>query len=214
MTTPEHAVTRLALTRHGETVWHDENRYAGGSSDIDLTEDGVAQSKRLAEWAAAQAFQALVCSPVRRALETATPVAEATGLDLQVVEDLREVDFGVAEGRTAHELWGLDPAMLDRFRADPVAHPFPGAEAPELAADRAAAALRTVAAACPGGSVLVVAHNTVLRLAMCRLLGLPVAQYRQLFPRLDNAAITELAVPFREDLPVSLLTLNVHLGPP
>ena len=214
MTTPEHAVTRLALTRHGETVWHDENRYAGGSSDIDLTEDGVAQSKRLAEWAAAQAFQALVCSPVRRAMETATPVAEATGLDLQVVEDLREVDFGVAEGRTAHELWGLDPAMLDRFRADPVAHPFPGAEAPELAADRAAAALRTVAAACPGGSVLVVAHNTVLRLAMCRLLGLPVAQYRQLFPRLDNAAITELAVPFREDLPVSLLTLNVHLGPP
>lgn len=210
----EHAVTRLALTRHGETVWHEENRYAGGSSDIDLTDDGVAQSKRLAEWASSQSFQALVSSPVRRAVETATPVAEATGLPMTVVEDLREVDFGVAEGRTAHELWGLDPGMLDRFRTDPVAHPFPGAEAPDSAADRAATALRSVAAAAAGGSALVVAHNTVLRLAMCRLLGLPVAQYRQLFPRLDNAAITELAVPFREDLPVSLLSLNVRLGPP
>ena len=32
--------THLLLTRHGETVWHGDNRYAGGSSDIDLTGNG------------------------------------------------------------------------------------------------------------------------------------------------------------------------------
>ena len=50
------------------------------------------------------------------------------------------------------------------------------------------------AAGTPGGTVLVVAHNTLLRLGLCVLIGLPVARYRHVFPRLDNAAVTEIAL--------------------
>jgi probable phosphoglycerate mutase len=57
--------------------------------------------------------------------------------------------------------------------------------------------------------VLVVAHNTLLRLGLCVLLGLPVARYRQVFPRLDNVAVTEIAIPDRGTGPVALLSLNV-----
>lgn len=201
----------LALVRHGETVWHADNRYAGGTSDVDLTERGVAQSHALAEWARGQRFDALVASPVRRAQETAGPVAQALGLVVETVADLREVDFGVAEGRTVDELLDLDAEMVHRFHADPVAHPFPGAESPEAAALRAAGALRSVARAHPGGRVLVVAHNTLLRLALCELLHLPVARYRQLFPRLDNGAITELVVSGVGGDVAALLSLNVRL---
>lgn len=200
--------TYLALTRHGETVWHADNRYAGGGSDIDLTELGRAQAAALAAWARTQRFRAVVTSPVRRALETARPSAAALGVELTVVQDLREVDFGVAEGRTVDELLDLDAGMVHRFRSDPVAHPFPGAESPERAAQRAGSALRSVAVAHAGGRVLVVAHNTVLRLALCELLGLPVSRYRSLFPRLHNAAITEISVPVDAARPASLLSLN------
>ncbi|MER6877653.1 histidine phosphatase family protein, partial [Amycolatopsis sp. NPDC000673] len=49
-------------------------------------------------------------------------------------------------------------------------------------------------AAATSGTALVVAHNTLLRLTLCQLLGIPLSRYRGVFPRLDNAAVTELEV--------------------
>lgn len=195
----------LFLARHAETVWHAENRYAGAASDIDLTPRGERQAWALARWAADRGLAAVVSSPVRRAVETAEPSAKAAGVPLDVVDDLREVGFGVAEGRTLAE---LDPALVAAFRADPVTSSFPGAEPPAAAGARCAAALRAVAAAHPGGPVLVVAHSTVLRLALCVLLGLPLAAYRRVFPRLQNVAVSEVDLPSGAG-PASLLSLNV-----
>jgi broad specificity phosphatase PhoE len=84
--------------------------------------------------------------------------------------------------------------VVTAFRADPVAGAFPGAEPTEAAARRGAAALREVAAAEDGGRVLVVAHNTLIRVTLCELLGIPVRSYRTVFPRLENAAITEIGI--------------------
>lgn len=208
---PATGVSELLLTRHGETVWHHDNRYAGGGSDIDLTDRGRAQARALGAWARTQAIDQVVCSPVRRARETAAPVGAALDLPVHVFEGLREVDFGVAEGRTMAELLAIDAGVVHRFRADPVAHPFPESEPSAAAAARAVAALRGIAAQWPGGRVLVVAHNTLLRLALCQLLGIPVARYRQVFPRLDNTAITRVGIHPDPEHPTSLLALNVGL---
>ena len=85
---------------------------------------------------------------------------------------------------------------------------------PRDAADRCARALRAVAAGTPGGTVLVVAHNTLLRLGLCVLIGVPVARYRDVFPRLDNAALTEVALAPDPARPAALLSLNVPCRPP
>jgi 2,3-bisphosphoglycerate-dependent phosphoglycerate mutase len=191
MTTPP---TTLLLARHGQTVWHAENRYAG-ISDIALTDTGRAQAESLGRWAAAHPVDAVHTSPLSRAVATAAPACRA--LDLVPGRDpgLRECDFGVVEGRTLAEFAAEDPRAAAAFLADPVAHPFPGAEDPRAAADRGTAALRRIAAAHPGGRVLVVAHNTLLRLVLCTLLSIPPAEYRRVFPRLRNAALTELRLP-------------------
>ncbi len=204
--------TELALVRHGRTVWHAENRYAG-VSDVPLDETGRAQAVALASWARHQSFDVLVCSPVPRAVATAAPVAAALGLDPEVVVGLREVDFGIAEGRTLAELRVSHPDAAAAFVADPVAHPFPGAEPPAAAAERAVGALRGVADRHRGRSVLVVAHNTLLRLALCAWLGIPLARYRAVLPRLDNAAATRLRVPVDDSVPPALLALNVPTSP-
>lgn len=218
MSTPPHmeaapGQTRLVLVRHGETVWHHVNRYAGGNSDIDLTPLGARQAGHLARWAADQDFVAVVSSPVRRAVETARPCADLLGLPVEIAPGLREVDFGIAEGRTASELWTMDAEMMDRFRSDPVAHPFPGAESPAAGAGRAARALTSIAHAYPSDRVLVVAHNTLLRLGICALLDIPIARYRKVFPRLDNAAVSEIAVGLGQPTIVSLLKLNMPTAP-
>jgi len=183
---------RLLLVRHGETEWHAENRYAG-TSDVALTERGVRQAERLGDFLAAQPDPpvALYCSPLSRAQRTAAPSATKLGLAIETVDELSEVHFGLAEGRVLGEL----PAdLVERFRADPVANAFPDAEPPAEAAERGVRALRKIAEREHGRRVLVVAHNTLLRLTLCRLLGIPLATYRAVFPRLENAAITEIGI--------------------
>ncbi|MBC9724465.1 histidine phosphatase family protein [Streptomyces sp. TRM68367] len=197
--------TTLLLTRHGQTVWHAENRYAG-ISDVALTDTGRAQAEALGRWAAAHPVDAVWTSPLSRAVATAEPACRALDLTPHREPDLRECDFGLVEGRTLAEFAAQNPAAADAFRADPVAHPFPQAEDPTAAAGRGAAALHRIAAAHPGARVLVVAHNTLLRLVLCRLLHIPPAEYRRVFPRLRNAAISELRL---DTDSAALLSLNV-----
>ena len=197
--------TTLLLARHGQTVWHAENRYAG-ISDVPLTATGYAQAEALGRWIAAHPVDAVVTSPLSRAVATAEPACRALGITPARETDLRECDFGVLEGRTLAEVATEDPDAAEEFRADPVAHPFPGAEDPKAAAGRGAAALRRVATAHEGERVLVVAHNTLLRLVLCRLLSIPLGDYRRVFPQLRNAAVTELRLTFDQ---VGLISLNV-----
>lgn len=199
------AATTLFLTRHGETVWHEENRYTG-VSDIALTARGLEQAEALGAWAAGARLDAIATSPLDRARRTAGPAATATGIAPFVEPDLLEVDFGVAEGRTLGELRASHPREAAAFLDDPAAHPFPGGEDPRAAAARGAAALRRVAAGHPGRRVLVVAHNTLFRLVLCRLLGIPESEYRRVFPGLRNCALTELRI---TPAGASLITFNV-----
>jgi probable phosphoglycerate mutase len=202
--------TTLLLARHGQTIWHGEKRYAG-ISDVPLTDTGRAQAEALGRWAAAHPVDAVWTSPLSRAVATADPACRALDLTPHREPDLRECDFGVVEGRTLAEFAAEDPTAADAFRADPVAHPFPGAEDPTAAAARGSAALRRIAAAHPGERVLVVAHNTLLRLVLCTLLSIPPAEYRRVFPRLRNAAISELRM--NTDGSTALLSLNVPCEP-
>ncbi|NWF28350.1 histidine phosphatase family protein [Streptomyces sp. PKU-EA00015] len=181
----------LLLARHGQTVWHEENRYAG-VSDIALTHEGRRQAEALGSWAKVHPVDAVWTSTVSRAIETAEPACRALGLVPRTEHALRECDFGAVEGRTLAEFAAADPAGADAFRADPVAHPFPDAEDPRAVAVRGSEALRRIAGAHEGERVLVVAHNTLLRLVLCELLGIPLADYRRVFPHLRNAAISEL----------------------
>ncbi|MBK3570088.1 histidine phosphatase family protein [Streptomyces sp. MBT62] len=200
--------TTLLLARHGQTVWHAENRYAG-ISDVALTDTGVTQAEALGRWAAAHPVDAIWTSPLSRAVLTAAPAAHALNLVPNTEPALRECDFGVMEGRTLTEFATENPGAAEAFRADPVAHPFPESEDPTAAAARGTAALQRIAAAHSGGRVLVVAHNTLLRLVLCRTLSIPLGEYRRVFPRLQNAAVSELRVGGGT---VALLSLNVPCG--
>ncbi|MFI0353054.1 histidine phosphatase family protein [Actinomadura sp. 9N407] len=197
--------TTLFLARHGQTVWHAENRYAG-VSDIALTATGREQAERLGVWAKTAALDAVWASPLKRARATAAPAATALGLPVTVDGDLTEVDFGSAEGRTLAE---MPPAEVAAFRADPVTGAFPGGENPGKAAVRGATALRRIASRHGGGRVLVVAHNTLLRLTLCELIGIAPARYRALFPQVGNCAITELRV---DGTDTALISYNAPLA--
>jgi broad specificity phosphatase PhoE len=181
-------MTRLVLARHGESEWHRENRYAG-VSDVALTPRGVEQARQLGDWAARADLTAVWSSQLSRARRTGEICAEAAGVRLQVDARLRELDFGVVEGLTVAE---MNPQILAAFRRDPVRDHFPGGEDPAEAVERFTDCLRDIGERHPDGRVLVVAHTTAIRLALCHLMGVPLSEYRRLFPSLRNCAITEI----------------------
>ena len=203
-------MTRMVLVRHGETVWHAENRYAG-RTNVALTETGRAQAMQLAGWSREQKFDAVWSSPLSRARQTAQPSADALALPLQIEERLIELDFGDAEGLTASEMRQRFPSERKAFELDPAANPLPGGESPNAAAMRGVDALRAMASRSPEGRVLVVAHSTLLRLILCRLMGVSLSQYRILFPHFDNCAITEIGL--APAGATALLTYNAPLPP-
>jgi len=186
-------VTDLVLVRHGETVWHAENRYAG-SSDVALTPRGREQAALLAAWARTAGLAAVWSSTLSRARTTAETCSAVTGLPLEVDARLCELDFGEGEGLTSAEMTARFPDARAAFVADPAAHPLPGGEDPVVAAHRFTECLQEIAAKHPDGRVLVVAHSSAIRLALCHLIGVPLKEYRRLFPAVGNCALTELRV--------------------
>jgi probable phosphoglycerate mutase len=122
---------------------------------------------------------------------------------------LAELDFGWAEGRTLDEVRAADPALAERFLADPVAHHFPDGEPPTAAAQRFHAAITDLLAGGSPGPILVIAHSTIIRLHLCDILGLPLRDYRRRLPVLDPTAATTLRYPASPGEPVALLAYNV-----
>ncbi|TFD86614.1 histidine phosphatase family protein [Cryobacterium serini] len=200
-------MTTIFLVRHGETAWHAENRYAG-SSDVELTELGLAQAERLARWAEAQPIDAVYASDLSRAVITATPSATALGLPISVDPALREVHFGRGEGLTSGEMRALFAAETARFVERPGTSPLPGAESGTDAVERSWGALERIVSQYPGGTVLVVMHSTLMRLILCRALGIPLDRYRTDFPAVLNVGITTL---LWTDQGTALLGYNVPI---
>ncbi len=198
-------MTVIHLARHGETVWGVEDRYVG-SSDVPLSERGEQQALRLGQWAADAGLTRIVASDLSRAIRTAEAASATTGLPVEIEPRVREVGFGLAEGLTLAEQIAHFPDARAAFDANPSSSPLPGGDPGGPAAARALAAFEDLVAADPDGVVLVVCHTTLIRLALCRLLGLPLDDYRRTFPKIDNTALTTLELTPRGD--VAVLRVN------
>jgi broad specificity phosphatase PhoE len=201
-------MSRIVLVRHGESVWHAENRYAG-SSDIELSDRGREDAQALALWAATAGLQRIYVSDLGRAQRTARAVEAAVGLKATVDPRFRELDFGDGEGLTSSEMRQRFPHRYAAFCNDPVKNHLPGGEDPAAAIARGRAGLQDAASeAGPEGRVLVIAHSTLIRLLLCDLLGIAPSRYRQVFPELGNVSINEILLKARS---AALLHFNVPI---
>lgn len=183
----------LHLVRHGETEWHAENKYAG-HTDISLTERGREQSRELVSWSLKVNPVSIHSSDLSRAIDTARPSAEALGLNLQIDDRLREVNFGEIEGLTPAEMESQYPVLRKEFVEFPASTLMPGGESGRLALARAMPSIREIVDAAGQGDVVVVCHGTLLRLIACELLGIDLNEYRRAFPAIPNVGHLSLEI--------------------
>lgn len=147
-------MTTILLARHGETDWNRQRRVQG-HSDTPLNETGRAQARALAETLDDAELDAVYASDLARARDTAQVVADRKGLTVTVLPELRERNFGTWEGLTDDEILARFPAARTGSWGD--------AETTEELAERVLGALHQIAAAHPGGHVLVVTHGGPVR---------------------------------------------------
>jgi 2,3-bisphosphoglycerate-dependent phosphoglycerate mutase len=154
-------VTRILAVRHGETAWNVDTRLQG-QIDISLNANGQEQARRLAEALAEQSIDAIVCSDLVRARDTAQAVADRTGLPLVTDVGLRERNFGIFQGHTYAEVERLWPEESARWRRREPDFGAPGGETLQGFYDRAVSTAERLAHAHPGRTLLLVTHGGVL----------------------------------------------------
>jgi broad specificity phosphatase PhoE len=169
------APTRLVLVRHGETEWSRSGRHTG-RTDIPLTDRGREQAVRLGRELHGRTFSRVVSSPLVRALDTCR--LAGFGDRVEIVDDLREWNYGSYEGRTRAEIAAEVPGWTVWT------HPMIGGESLAELGQRAD---RVIADLLPtGGDVLVFAHGHILRVLSARWIEQPPV----LGARLDLATAT------------------------
>ncbi|MFE6775695.1 histidine phosphatase family protein [Streptomyces sp. NPDC057702] len=162
---------RVVLWRHGQTAWNLERRFQG-STDIELTDTGVAQARRAARLLAALDPDAIIASDLRRAAATAAELAAVTGLDVTHDAALRETYAGAWQGLTHDEIIARFGEQYAAWkRGEPVRRG--GGELETEVADRAAPLVAAMAEKLPDdGTLVVVSHGGTIRTTIGRLLGL------------------------------------------
>ena len=167
---------RILLARHGETPWNAEGRYQG-REDIALSPLGEAQARALGERLRKVPITRAVASPLKRARHTAELALGERELPLTLDPGLMEIAHGTWEGLLASEIRERDGDRLRAWRDTPHEVLMPEGESLQHVLDRAWPAF---ARACGGlgddDTLLVVAHDAVNRVLLCRVLGIPLAR--------------------------------------
>lgn len=148
-------MTDIYLCRHGRTSMN----VAGllrGRLDPDLDLVGVTEARDLAAQLGSLGLARIVSSPLLRSVETATPIADAAGLDLETDERWLDRDYdrfnGTAEAEVIAQFGSLEAA--------------PGVEPSAAVTARATAALEDLVEGDPEDPIVVVSHDAVIRLLL------------------------------------------------
>jgi broad specificity phosphatase PhoE len=184
-------MTTLLLARHGETDWNHARRWQG-HADRPLTELGREQAAALAERLGDIALDAVYSSDLRRAVETAAVVAEAQGLEVVELPELREVSVGSWEGLTRDEAEARFPEGFERWLAGGTG--WEDGETYEQMSARVVGAIERIAAEREGGRALIVSHGGPIRAIHAAALGLDVEAYRRIRPVEPNARLSAVCV--------------------
>jgi len=200
----------LYLLRHGQTEASRDRRFSG-SIDARLSDLGHEMAEAFAEAYAHGPWRAIYASPQQRALDTAAPLARRTGMDVQIVEDLREIAYGAWEGMLEDEVRQRWPVEYGWWAADPATRSTPGGESGLQVAARALAAVERIRASHESGRVLIVSHKSTLRLVVCGLLGIDLRRYRDRVAQ-PVASVTEFEIDGAHALLLRLADIS-HLPP-
>jgi probable phosphoglycerate mutase len=194
----------LLLIRHGENDYTKKRKLAGYTPGVHLNEHGQEQARQLADSLKGVPIKAIYTSPLERAMETATPIAQARNLQIQIDPRLMETNVGKWQGRSLKSL------MLNKHwkvvQRAPSRAQFPEGETFYECQARVTAALDEICRKYKQQDIVVcVFHADPIKLAVSHFIGLPLDHFQRL--SCDTGSLTVLYV---GEMGAALIKLNQH----
>lgn len=180
-------MSRLLLVRHGITEFNSTRRFAG-YSDIEMSADGYRQVERLRGYLANEKIDAIYSSDLKRALVTAEVISSGCGIDIVACPELREMNYGQAEGLTFDEISRRYPEVAELVVSSSLHLEFPGGESFYGFIERTSKFLDRLNNHTPSETILIVSHSGPLKVLVCSLLGIDQDHWWQI--RIDNASLS------------------------
>jgi 2,3-bisphosphoglycerate-dependent phosphoglycerate mutase len=180
--------TTLLLIRHGRSA--DVVPGTPEAHDPELHDLGHRQVRALAARLAETPIHAVYASSLRRAIDTARPLAAARRLPVRVVDDLDEIRLGDwANGEFRRRAAVRDPEWVAWSRTGRW-DGIPGCEGDEVFRARIRRSVDQAVSANQGGTVAVVAHGGSINAYLAELLGVD----RSLFAIIENTSISVVRI--------------------
>jgi len=198
--------THVLLIRHGQYQANAEGRF-GGHTDTPLSTRGRAEARRTARALASESFSAIVCSDLARAIETASPLAKITGLELQTAEAFRERSVGVMEGLTFEEAAAQHPEQYAALLRRDFEHVLLGGESYRQTLDRASRKLDELVEQYQGGRIAIYTHTGTICILALHIMGaLDAPELKPVWIASRNCGISRFDL--RDDGFVRVLAIN------
>ena len=174
--------TTLILVRHAATESNLRRPYVlqGHRVDLELAPLGDKQADAVAGALADKAIDAVISSPLLRAMRTAERIAARHGLEVRPEPELREADVGEWENLGWEEIARRWPEACAAFQEDPSRHGYLGGESFSDVAQRALPVFERLAESHPAKTVVVVSHNVVNRALLAHWTGIPIRYARKI----------------------------------
>lgn len=190
-------MTTLYLLRHGQSEWNVLHKVQG-QEDTALTERGIEQAGMAAERLKDEKIDIIYSSDLRRAYDTAEIVGNKLNLDVNKLESIREVHFGVWQGLDLdtikkehgddYKLWRTEPHNLN----------IKDAENLHTLRDRVLKDIQNLVSENPGKKILLVSHGAAIKALILGILDIDISKYNKL--TVGNVGLS--IIEYREFSPV------------
>lgn len=164
----------IYLVRHGKIQLADDQRRFIGQIDLPLASEGVSQALSLQRVLARADINAVYCSDLIRARQTAELAVGQRSIGINPRRDLREISMGEWEGCTFADIARLFPHKFKDRGTDIGYYRVPGGESFADCSRRIIAAFSDIITSSTG-NILIVSHAGANRALLCHLLGMPLA---------------------------------------
>jgi probable phosphoglycerate mutase len=203
--------TRVLLVRHGQSQGNAERRF-GGHSPTPLSELGHRQAEATASALAAERVTAIYSSDLLRAVQTAEPLARATGLEITRTPALRERSVGLMEGLTFEEAAAAHPDEYAALLRRDFEHVLVGGESYRQLLDRAAAELDRAVEQNRGGTLALFSHTGTICILALHLMGaLDAPNLKPVWLSSSNCGVTRFSIEHGGLIRIKALNDTRHL---
>jgi 2,3-bisphosphoglycerate-dependent phosphoglycerate mutase len=186
--------TRVLLVRHGQSQGNAERRF-GGHSATPLSELGRRQAEATARALAAEGLTAIYSSDLLRAVQTAEPLARATGLEINRTGALRERNVGLMEGLTFEEAAEKYPDEYAALLRRDFEHVLTGGESYRQLLDRAAVELDRAVELNRGGALALFSHTGTICILTLHIMGaLDAPELKPVWISSANCGVTRFEI--------------------